>query len=149
MTHEMRSIIGHRIDYNGVGALKGQRHTYPAKINPNTPLLRGSCRGTCLLFLIMIKQLSPKRSVFLIWRLKVSYESILLPPKHSEQLPNINVCNRSVVSTTLLFRIARNHGRDARVTTAAFSCFVGKHGGLIYKEMFGAKIILEKVFAYL
>ena len=46
-------------------------------------------------------------------------------------------------STTLLFRIARNHGRDARVTTAAFSCFADKHGDLIYKEMYGAKIILE------
>ena len=29
-------LIGHRIDYNGVGALRGQRH-YPAKINPSTP----------------------------------------------------------------------------------------------------------------
>ena len=30
----MGSIIRHRIDYNGVGALRGQRHT--AKINPST-----------------------------------------------------------------------------------------------------------------
>ena len=38
----MRSIIGNRIDYNGVGALRGQRQrTYPAKINPNTPLSGG------------------------------------------------------------------------------------------------------------
>ena len=41
--------------------------------------------------------------------------------------------------------MARNRGRDPRVTTAAFSYFVDKHGGdLIYKEMmYGAKIILE------
>ena len=40
--------------------------------------------------------------------------------------------------------MARNRGRDARVTTAAFSYFVDKHGDLIYKEMmYGAKIILE------
>ena len=31
----MGSIIGHRIDYNGVGALRGQWHK--AKINPLTP----------------------------------------------------------------------------------------------------------------
>ena len=38
----MRSIIGNRIDYNGVDALKGQRQrTYPAKINPSTPLSGG------------------------------------------------------------------------------------------------------------
>ena len=39
--------------------------------------------------------------------------------------------------------MARNRGRDARVTTAAFPYFVDKHGDLIYKEMYGAKIILE------
>lgn len=33
----MESITGHRIDYNGVRALRGQRHAYPAKINPSTP----------------------------------------------------------------------------------------------------------------
>ena len=32
----MGSIIGHRIDYNGVGALRGSG-TYPAKINLSTP----------------------------------------------------------------------------------------------------------------
>ena len=32
----MGSIIGHRIDYNGVGVLRGQR-TYPAKIDPSNP----------------------------------------------------------------------------------------------------------------
>ena len=32
---KMGSIIGHRIDYNGVGALRGQWHK--AKINPLTP----------------------------------------------------------------------------------------------------------------
>ena len=32
----MGSTIGHRIDYNGVGALRGQRHI-PAKINPSNP----------------------------------------------------------------------------------------------------------------
>ena len=31
----MGSIIGRRIDYNGVGALRGQRHIL--KINPSTP----------------------------------------------------------------------------------------------------------------
>ena len=31
---KMRSIIGHRIDYNGVGALRGP---YSARINPSTP----------------------------------------------------------------------------------------------------------------
>ena len=36
----MGSIIGHRIDYNGVGAPRGASGTYPAKINPSTP--RGS-----------------------------------------------------------------------------------------------------------
>ena len=30
------SIIGHRTDYNGVRALRGQRHI-PSKINPSTP----------------------------------------------------------------------------------------------------------------
>ena len=29
-------MIGHRIDFNGVGALRGQRHI-PATINPSTP----------------------------------------------------------------------------------------------------------------
>ena len=33
---KMGSVIGHRIDYNGVGALRGQRHI-PTKINPSTP----------------------------------------------------------------------------------------------------------------
>ena len=33
---KMGSIIGHRIDYNGVGALRGQRHI-STKINPSTP----------------------------------------------------------------------------------------------------------------
>ena len=33
----MGSIIGHKIDYYGVGALRGQSRTYPAKINPSTP----------------------------------------------------------------------------------------------------------------
>ena len=46
-----------------------------------------------------------------------------------------------VVSTTLLFRIARNHGRDARVDSGIL--MLDKHGNLIYKEMYGAKIILE------
>ena len=55
----------------------------------------------------------------------------------------MKVCDRSVVLTTLLFRMARNHGRDARVTTAASSCFVDKHRDLIYKQMYGAKIIFE------
>ena len=32
---KMESIIGHRIDYNGVGALRGQRHI-SSKINPPT-----------------------------------------------------------------------------------------------------------------
>ena len=32
----MGSIIGHRIDYDGVGAPRGQRHI-PSKINPSTP----------------------------------------------------------------------------------------------------------------
>ena len=32
---KMGSIIGHRIDCNGVGALRG--HTYPAKINTSNP----------------------------------------------------------------------------------------------------------------
>ena len=32
---KMGSIIGHRLDYNGVGALRGQRHIHPAKINPS------------------------------------------------------------------------------------------------------------------
>ena len=31
----MGSIIGHRIDYNGVGALRASG-TYPAKSNPST-----------------------------------------------------------------------------------------------------------------
>ena len=31
------SILGHRVDYNGVEALRGSG-TYPAKINPSTPL---------------------------------------------------------------------------------------------------------------
>ena len=33
------SIIGHRIDYKGVGPLRAQRHIpiYPAKINPSNP----------------------------------------------------------------------------------------------------------------
>ena len=39
--------------------------------------------------------------------------------------------------------MARNRGHEARVTTAAFSYFVDKHGDLNYKEMYGAKIILE------
>ena len=30
----MGSMFGHRIDYNGVGVLRGQRHD-PAKINPS------------------------------------------------------------------------------------------------------------------
>ena len=30
-------IIGNRIDYNGVGALRGQRHTVPNKLNPLPP----------------------------------------------------------------------------------------------------------------
>ena len=30
----MESILGHRIDYNGVGALRGQRHV-PRKTYPN------------------------------------------------------------------------------------------------------------------
>ena len=33
---KMGSIIGHRIDCNGVGALRGQRHI-PTNINPSTP----------------------------------------------------------------------------------------------------------------
>ena len=47
--------------------------------------------------------------------------------------------------------MARNRGHEARVTTATFSYFVDKHGDLNYKEMYGAKIILEveNVFAYL
>ena len=40
---KMWSIIGYRIDYNGVGALRGQRH--PAKINPNTPIPQGGRGG--------------------------------------------------------------------------------------------------------
>ena len=33
---KMRSIFGQRIDYNGVGVLRGQRHiSNPAKINPS------------------------------------------------------------------------------------------------------------------
>ena len=32
----MGSIMGHRIDYNGLGALRDQG-TYPAKINPSIP----------------------------------------------------------------------------------------------------------------
>ena len=32
----MGCIIGHRIDYNGVGALRGQRHI-PSKSQPETP----------------------------------------------------------------------------------------------------------------
>lgn len=39
--------------------------------------------------------------------------------------------------------MARNRGHEARVTTAAFSYFVDKHGDLNYKEMYGANIILE------
>ena len=31
------SITGHRIHYNGVGALRGQRHIPRKKINPSTP----------------------------------------------------------------------------------------------------------------
>ena len=31
----MESIIGHRIDYNGVGALRGQQHI-PENIDPST-----------------------------------------------------------------------------------------------------------------
>ena len=34
---EIGSIIGHRIDYNEVGALRGQRHIPTAKINPIKP----------------------------------------------------------------------------------------------------------------
>ena len=37
----MGFIIGHGIDYNGVGALRGQRHI-SSKIDPSTPLLRGN-----------------------------------------------------------------------------------------------------------
>ena len=34
----MGSIIGYKIDYNGVGVRRGQRHpTYTAKIDPSTP----------------------------------------------------------------------------------------------------------------
>ena len=33
---KMGSIIGHGIDYNGVGALRGQGHI-PCKINPSNP----------------------------------------------------------------------------------------------------------------
>ena len=33
---KMRSIIGHRIDYNGVGALRSQRHI-PSKSQPENP----------------------------------------------------------------------------------------------------------------
>ena len=33
---KMGSITGHRIDYNGVGALRGQRHILSAKIYPST-----------------------------------------------------------------------------------------------------------------
>ena len=42
----MGSIIGHRIDYNGVEALRGQGHI-PSKINPRTapPLPPGSILG--------------------------------------------------------------------------------------------------------
>ena len=30
---KMGSIVGDRIDYNGVGVLRGQQHTYPAKLD--------------------------------------------------------------------------------------------------------------------
>ena len=33
----MGSIDGHRIDYNGVGVLRGQWHMYPAKTDQSTP----------------------------------------------------------------------------------------------------------------
>ena len=33
----MESIIGHRIDYNGVGALRGQRHVHRRIYPSNTP----------------------------------------------------------------------------------------------------------------
>ena len=38
------SIIGHRTDYNGVRALRGQRHI-PSKINPSTPSPPGNVPG--------------------------------------------------------------------------------------------------------
>ena len=34
---KMGSIIGHRIDYDGVGALRGQRHIPSKNCNPSTP----------------------------------------------------------------------------------------------------------------
>ena len=37
-------MIGHRTDYNGVGALRGQRHI-PSKINPSTPFPPGNVPG--------------------------------------------------------------------------------------------------------
>ena len=45
---KMGSIIGHRIDYNGVGALRGQRHipTPPAK-TPNKTCIYVCMEKTC------------------------------------------------------------------------------------------------------
>ena len=34
---KMGSIVGHRIDYNGVGALREASGTYTAKLDPSTP----------------------------------------------------------------------------------------------------------------
>ena len=39
--------------------------------------------------------------------------------------------------------MAWNRGRGARLTTAAYSYFGDKHGNLVYKEVYGAKIIFE------
>ena len=43
----------------------------------------------------------------------------------------------------LLSNTARNRGRVARVATAVFSYFGNKHGDLVYKEMYVAKIVFE------
>ena len=52
----MGSIVGHRIDYNGVGVLRGQRHI-SSKPDPSTPLPPGGCLGKLVMFRFAITSL--------------------------------------------------------------------------------------------
>ena len=69
-----------------------------------------------------------------------------------ERYTSWDLLQRSLRCTRNSPTFSASHGEPFKnLNNLKFSCFVDKHGDLIYKEMYGAKIILEdrKSFAYL